>query len=424
MSTQAANFGMIMPMRAQIRIFQILGCLGLALAGLAACSRSLPAPSPTIPAPQVVTTSDTLATATATRVIQTPTVEPTEVVTPTRVVTPTPAVFGPVNFPVDISPLTGQPAEDPALLQRRPLAVKIQLYPRTQRPPWGVSKADIVFDFLQNDGLTRLNAIFLSKDADQVGPIRSARLFDGQIMQMYKPIFAFGGADRRILEQLFNAYFSDQLILEGANHCPPMCRVDPNGFNYLFTNTSELEQYASSLGVDTSPQNLDGMLFDARIPAGGQPAQRIFNRYSISAYTRWDYDPQTERYLRYQDTQEDDSGQGEGYAALMDGLTGEQVAADNVVMLLAPHDMVKPETGKAMVDIQVSGSGTAYAVRDGQVFQVLWNRPAGDSVIYLTYEDGTPFPYKPGSTWYVMMGLASQVEKPQADVWRFTFKTP
>lgn len=407
-----------------MNFMQILTCFGLALAGLVACSRNLPGLSPTVPAPHVVITSEVIATSTATEVIQTPTIEPAEVVTPTQALTPTPAVFGPVNFPEDISPLTGQPAEDPALLQRRPLAVKVQLYPRTQRPPWGVSKADIVFDFLQNDGLTRLNAIFLSRDAEQVGPIRSARLFDGQIMQMYKPIFAFGGADRRILEQLFGAYYSDQLVLEGANRCPPMCRVDPNGFNYLFTNTSELEQYAASQGVDTSAQNLDGMLFDARIPADGQSAQQIFNRYSISAYTRWDYDSDIGRYLRYQDTQEDDSGQGEGYAPLMDGLTGEQVAADNVVVLLAPHDMVKPETGKAMVDIQLSGSGTAYAFRDGQVYPVLWNRPAGDSVIYLTYGDGTPFPYKPGSTWYVMMGLASVVEKPQEDIWRFTYKIP
>ena len=46
----------------------------------------------------------------------------------------------------------------------------------------------------------------------------------------------------------------------------------------------------------------------------------------------------------------------------------------------------------------VSGSGPAYAFRDGMVYEVRWNIPAPDSVLYLTNPDGTPFPYKPGNT--------------------------
>ena len=144
---------------------------------------------------------------------------PTEPPVPTA--TDVPEVYGPDNFPADVNPLTGQKVSNPALLERRPLAVKVQIFPRGQRPPWGVALADIVYDYYQNNGLTRFHTIFLGTDATQVGPIRSARLFDGQLMNMYKSIFVFGGADSRILTRLYNAPYYDRLVVEGYGNCLP-----------------------------------------------------------------------------------------------------------------------------------------------------------------------------------------------------------
>jgi hypothetical protein len=58
------------------------------------------------------------------------------------------------------------------------------------------------------------------------------------------------------------------------------------------------------------------------------------------------------------------------------------------------------------------------------MFEVLWNRPATNSVLYLTYPDGTPFPFTPGTTWFQLIGETSTAEEESVGTWRFTFSFP
>lgn len=344
--------------------------------------------------------------------------------TPEPAIPITPVVLGPDNFPAAINPLTGKPVSDPNTLNRRPMAIKVQLYPRGQRPVYGVSLADIVYDYYQNDGLTRLNAIFYGNDAEKIGPVRSARLFDENVIRMYKTIFAFGGAAKYVLNRFYNAEYADRLVTEGNKNCPPMCRVDPNGFNYLFTNTRELALYAIEQGVENGRQNLDGMTFNSEPPPGGQAGNQIFTRYSISSYNRWDYDPPSGKYLRFQDTQEDDSGQGEAFTALADGQNNQQITGDNVVVLFLPHQPANITGDKDAIDIRLSGSGDAIAFRDGRAYNLRWNRPTQDSTLFLTTADGQAFPFKPGNTWFQVVGISSKVENPDEGVWRIKSQLP
>ncbi|NMC11410.1 MAG: DUF3048 domain-containing protein, partial [Chloroflexi bacterium] len=281
-------------------------------------------------------------------------VPPTDTPTPilptnTPITTPTAQDYGPVNFPAEVNPLTGLIVTDPTRLDRRPVAMKIQIFPRNDRPPMNLSLADIVYDYYQNNGMTRFHAIFYGNDAEQVGPIRSARLLDIALIRMYKSIFAFGGADKRVLNKLFAAEFYNRLVVEGSSNCPPMCRLDQNFQNFLVVNTKEMGNFVVGKGADNNRQNLDGMTFKNEIPANGQPAIKIFNRYSISAYSRWDYDTASGRYLRFQDTQEDFGGSGEAYGPLNDKITGIQLSAANVVVILVPHRFVVKSGGSAIV---------------------------------------------------------------------------
>jgi hypothetical protein len=99
--------------------------------------------------------------------------------------------------------------------------------------------------------------------------------------------------------------------------------------------------------------------------------------------------------LRFQDAAED-TGQGEAYEPLTDRLSEEQIAADNVVIVLVRHDYYwrSPDGRQEILDILLSGSGPAYAFRDGQVYEVEWNRPALDSVLYLTFPDGSDYAFQ------------------------------
>ncbi len=102
----------------------------------------------------------------------------------------------------DLDPLTGLKPDSPELLDRRPVIVKIQNLPRP-REQWGVSAADLVYEYYTEEGSTRFSAVFYGSNPDMVAPIRSARWFDMHLIRMYGANFVFGSAYSDLLHALF-----------------------------------------------------------------------------------------------------------------------------------------------------------------------------------------------------------------------------
>jgi len=394
-----------------------------------ACTRGDPNPTEAVSIQQAQRTA-TSAPATPTKSPIPPTETATLVPSPTATPTYPLEGFGPNNFPRNVNPLTGSFVADSSLLDKRPVAIKINIVPRTgTRPPWGLSYADIVYDYYQNSGYTRFHTIFYGEDTELAGPIRSARFPDHTLIRMHKSIFAYGSADPLINERLFGSEYSDRLVLEGGRSrlCPPggdspLCRFDPQGYDFLLGGTSEIHEFVKDQGVDDRRQNLDGMYFNIEIPDDGQDGNQVTIRYSGDDYVSWEYDPSNENYLRFQDDSFD-QGEGESFAPLIDRTNEEQITADNVVVLLMEHSYYRKPPSE-IVEILMSGSGPAYIFRNGMAYEVLWNIPAPDSVLFLTYPDGTPFPYKPGNTWYQVVGQYSTISNPEEETWRFDFLIP
>ncbi len=349
---------------------------------------------------------------------QPPTVTPSLQPSPTLVY---PAEgYGPSGFPSNVDPLTGLQVADPALLDRRPMLIKVPNIPRNVRPQWGLSLADIVFEYYTEEGATRFAPLFYSNDADMVGPIRSGRFIDTDLVRGYKAVFAFGSAYVAEMNQFLHSEFANRLVIESRN--TPLKRYDPNGANYLVVNTADLSTYATSQGIN-GRQNLDGMSFNLTAPSGGKPGMQVFVRYSGVIYNRWDYDASTGKYLRFADNADDYNNVNEQYAQLTDRLTGHPIAFDNLVVLYVIHDVYSTDShGVSIYDIQFSGSGDGVAFRDGQAYQVKWQRNDTD-VVSLTNLDGTPFSFKPGNTWFEVVGINSKVHQ-TGQSWRFIHQMP
>ena len=405
----------------------LLAMLVLTLS-LAACSKAEPTVSETQPPTSTLTPvpSETPA----------PTLTPTVTATPTEVpptATPTPsyppAGYGPDNFPENVNPLTGLEVSDPQLLKRRPLGIKINTIPRDyNRPPWGLSLADIVYEYYHNDGYARFHAILYGNDASLVGPIRSGRFFDDPLIRMYKSFFVYGGADERIDFRFWSANYASRLVREGpTSPCPatvdfPLCRHDPTGYDLLLVGTRELHEAIAKKKLDDAAQNLNGMFFQLEAPQAGSAGKQVTVRYSTDNFTRWEYDGQSGKYLRFQDNAQD-VGQGEEYAPLLDRLNEQQITADNVVVLFIPHQFFTPPPGD-IIEIVLNASGPAIAFRDGQAYSATWNHPAADSVMYLTFADGSRYPFKPGNTWFEVVGQYSTTSQPAEGSWRFEMLFP
>jgi hypothetical protein len=340
--------------------------------------------------------------------------------TPTPTVTPTPAYppagLGPTGFPSGVDPLTGLAVEDATLLNRRPIAIKVENLPRADRPQYGLSKTDLVYEYYTEEGSTRFIAIYYGQNATQVGPIRSARFFDVNVIDAYKSVFVFGSAWEPVLQRLYNSDFSNRLIIEGSYTSPALFRT--NNGALLMANTTQLPSVITAMSINNSVQNEEGMFFKLDVPASGTTAQQVFIRFSSAIYNRWDYDATSGKYLRFEDTQDATNGP-EVYGALVDAQDNSQVSADNVVIIEVPYSIYVRTADTTVYDASMVGTGGAYIARDGQIYKVTWSRPTKDSVLSLTGPDGQPFAFKPGNTWFEVVDNGSAISQPDSNSWRF-----
>ncbi|NDJ52345.1 MAG: DUF3048 domain-containing protein, partial [Chloroflexi bacterium] len=126
-------------MRMVLAHFRLLTLLGLVVLLLAACAPQ-PAVTPTptkTPIPQEAAVED--------QPVAAPTATPEPGGTPTA--TPLPGPYGPTGYPENVNPLTGLPVDDVAVLERRPLLIKVSNESDRVRPQSGLAFADHVWEY-------------------------------------------------------------------------------------------------------------------------------------------------------------------------------------------------------------------------------------------------------------------------------------
>ncbi len=364
---------------------------------LAGCKSATPTPEvPTVP-PATRTPRPTftpVATATpAPTVTLVPTLTP---VAPTATLLPTASPTPTVN--ANANPLTGLSVSDPALLERRILAVRIG-NDTTARPQDGLGLADIVYEEIM-DGwtLTRFTALYLGTNVDQIRPIRSARLSTLEIVPQYDAAAVHSGASDHIRWLIAQAGFVD--LDEYYHHEPYSVLADHDWRSRMYTSVERLHAYLTARNLERGKLT-SGYSFDATAPAG-QPANSIHIPYPQLCVVDWAYDATSGRYLR--------TMQG---APHLEGLTGAQIGAENVIVFYTEHkktDIVEDSLGSTAIDIVMTGEGRAQLLRDGVVQEVTWKRTAANEPILYYDATGAEVPLKPGQTWIQLVPVDYQVE--------------
>ena len=307
--------------------------------------------------------------------------------TPTRTLTPTPAVTPTPTPDPNISPLTGQHVDDLSLIHRRVLAVRVGNDPEA-RPQEGLGLADIVYEEVMDGwGVTRFTALFLESDAERVRPIRSARLSGLEIVPQYDAAYAHSGASDGVRWKLSQ---STMVNLDEFFHPAPY-RVLA-GYDWrsrMYTSTELLRAHLEASDLERE-EPIEGYPFDETPPVG-DPAEAVHIPYPASSTVDWAYDAESGRYLRFV--------RGSPH---LEALTGEQIAADNVIILYAEHrgtNIVEDVNGATAIDIVLSGAGQAQVVRDGVVVDATWVRENEDKPIQYYDADDNLISLRPGKTW-------------------------
>ena len=282
-------------------------------------------------------------------------------------------------------PLTGEPIDDASEIPDRPaLVVKISNAPSSVVPQAGLNNTDIVFEEVINDASTRLAAVFHSEDMDPVGPVRSGRSQDiNLLLSLQRPLFAWSGGNPAVTQAIRESELIDLSAVNGSSgYYRRSGRRSPNN---LYTDTEAL--WAQTTDEAGRPITVFPYLAPGEEP-DGDPATRI-EVVLDSLNVVWEYDEDTDGYVRTQNGQEHTTETADGV---------ERVWSKNVVVMLADYGK-NPADGNP--EAQVLGSNPVYVFTGGTVQEGEWLRFAPEDAFefFDNFDDLNPLPLQPGRTW-------------------------
>jgi hypothetical protein len=330
---------------------------------------------------------------------------------------PTPAVNNSATPAVTLDPLTGLNVDNPEILNRRPVMIKVSNYPAIGRPHAGLAFADIVFDYFIGSGTNRFLALFYGQDAPKIGPVRSGRLVDIQLVNLYQGILGFGSADGDTLNAIYDN-LGRRAISNLEAPCPAFCGTDTHSVIGVFADSAGLSQWYSQNASDNQRYDLSGMTFNPQAPKGGKLAEQVTIFYNVYNIGNWRYDANTGKYLRWT----------ENAAAEIDlqlipsteRITGQQLTFANVIILFGKYIEFAPS--KHDVELWANTSGErAVFFRDGQVFEGKWKSVGRSRPLQFFDQNGNPMPLKPGNSWIVLADNHSSFKERQPTRWEMFF---
>lgn len=283
-------------------------------------------------------------------------------------------------------PLTGLEVTDPVAVGRTALAVKIDNHP-IARPQAGLNKADIVFE--ENvEGITRFIAVFHSEGSDPVGPIRSGRIQDIDLLSSFnKPLFAWSGGNANVTR----AVNSSSLVNVGhsaskgkGGYFRSQDRKAPHN---LYAQTKDLWSLTPD-GAGPPP-----VQFTFRGDSDANPATSTpFDGAKVSMTglkVYWKWDGTAKNFVRFT---ENSRRQLEPHVS-----DDVQVNAKNVIVMYASYERNAADNNS--IQAVTVGKGTGFVLTEGGLIQMNWERANAETPFTFTDSAGAVIRMTPGRTW-------------------------
>jgi len=261
---------------------------------------------------------------------------------------------------------------------------------RPAHPQIGLEDADIVYIEQVEGGLTRLAAVFSSRIPERIGPVRSARISDIELVAQYGYVgFAFSGVQKRMRPVINAAPFAD---LGAENHSAFIYTTDPKRTPpyAMVLRADRLMEFVQEKGISLVTSKNMGWNF-GRAPAGGVAITSVHLSWPASSYdAHWSQEES--RWLL------DHSGEPD----IAD--SGVQLGPETVViqMVSITNSIYKDKVGGVTPLSKTVGAGRGYILRDGRYFKALWSRPDEASGTTWTTPTGEAINFAEGHIWVAL----------------------
>ena len=278
--------------------------------------------------------------------------------------------------------LTGQEGSNDVLL-----AVKID-DTQAAHPQIGLQDADLVYVEQVESGLTRLLAIYSSKLPAVIGPVRSARISDIDLLAPFGRIaFAYSGSQTKMRPVLAQANLNN---LSAERNPPSIFDRDPDR-----SGPVNMILYPSLLltrAVDTYKMNLVTLKQSPWVFGKASKLAKDVNSVKVN----W---PQATYELKW------DSNLKKWNIYFNNKLnvdsTQQPLLIENaIVQNVRIEDSIYGDKFGGITPLSVTtGSGTGYLLRDGKALAIRWERSSAETFTRWMDIEGNDMNLTPGKTW-------------------------
>jgi Protein of unknown function (DUF3048) N-terminal domain/Protein of unknown function (DUF3048) C-terminal domain len=254
------------------------------------------------------------------------------------------------------------------------------------RPQTGLQSADIVYVLPVEGGLSRFEVVFSSHFPTVIGPVRSAREDDLELLRQFgRPAFAYSGATPHLLPFIHRARIIDLWAGTAGGYFRSDARIAP--YN-LYADTKVLLSQAKH----ASEARDIGFRFSAKPPPGGRALTSYSASFPAASYTfRWS--AKDKRYLVWID--------GRPAMATEGGQLGGRTVVIQYTTIRTSRFL---EYGFPPPYAQSDGSGRAVVLRDGRAYNVHWSRKNKDGGTTYTLPNGKRMTFAIGQVWVMFAG--------------------
>ncbi len=322
-----------------------------------------------------------------------PTASPTATPTPTPTQAPTPEP----EIPEELTNLlTGERDLTEEAIGARPIALMVN-NSTDNLPQYGISEADIIFEIPVEGDMTRLMAMYGDyTDIPSVCSIRSARYYFPQIAVGFDAVYTHWGENKSHATPVIDSLGIDNI---DAMYAPSyLFGRDQDRLNsgYAYEHSSvfygeEFPTYVenNNYRIEISEDKSDPFFnFNEESTKADGEALTDFQFHYGAYFSDFTYDTKSETYLK------EHNG-----SPHVDGVTGEQLAFENVILLETAVSLM-PDGTSGIKQINVMGENKpGYYISKGTIQEITWSKPYETSEITLYSLDGEELFINTGKTY-------------------------